>query len=83
MSLIHPPVYINLQSFNILYINCISSNCRNLEVIGVRNLIEYFASLSIEKTSLKSLGLRSLKKLQAESIANLESSELAFAEGID
>lgn len=56
---------------------------RNLEVIGGRTLTEYFASLYIVKTSLKSLGLRSLKKIHSGSIAILENKELCFAQGVD
>lgn len=54
-----------------------------MEVIGGRTLTEYFASLYIVKTSLKSLGLRSLKKIHSGSIAILENKELCFAQGVD
>lgn len=52
-------------------------------MIGGRTLTEYFASLYIVKTSLKSLGLRSLKKIHSGSIAILENKELCFAQGVD
>lgn len=52
-------------------------------MIGGRTLTEYFASLYIVKTSLKSLGLRSLKKIHSGSIAILENKDLCFAQGLD
>ena len=52
-------------------------------MIGGRALTEYFASLYIVKTSLKSLGLRSLKKIHSGSIAILENKDLCFAQGVD
>lgn len=54
-----------------------------METIGGRALTEYFASLYIVKTSLKSLGLRSLKKIRSGSVAILENKNLCFAQGVD
>ncbi|XP_054273985.1 epidermal growth factor receptor isoform X2 [Macrosteles quadrilineatus] len=73
--------YISIQGSHPDFKNL--SYFRNLEVIGGRTLTEYFASLYIVKTSLKSLGLRSLKKIHSGSIAILENKELCFAQGVD
>ncbi|XP_067003526.1 epidermal growth factor receptor isoform X2 [Anabrus simplex] len=56
---------------------------RNLEIIGGRQLTDYFASLYIVKSTLKSLGLYSLKKISSGSIAILENKDLCFAKGIN
>lgn len=73
--------YVNIQGSHPNFTNL--SYFRNLEVIGGRKVTEYFSSLYIVKTSLKSLGLRSLKKIHSGSIAILENKDLCFAEGID
>ncbi|XP_075230071.1 epidermal growth factor receptor isoform X2 [Lycorma delicatula] len=73
--------YVNIQGYHDEFANL--SYFRNLEVIGGRTLTEYFASLYIVKTSLKSLGLRSLKKIHSGSIAILENKNLCFAQGVD
>uniref|UniRef100_A0A1B6MBK8 Epidermal growth factor receptor n=1 Tax=Graphocephala atropunctata TaxID=36148 RepID=A0A1B6MBK8_9HEMI len=73
--------YISIQGSHPDFTNL--SYFRNLEVIGGRTLTEYFASLYIVKTSLKSLGLRSLKKIHSGSIAILENKELCYAQGVD
>ncbi|XP_021924577.1 epidermal growth factor receptor isoform X4 [Zootermopsis nevadensis] len=72
--------YVNIQGEHPDFTNL--SYFRNLETIGGRALTEYFASLYIVKTSLKSLGLRSLKKIHSGSVAILENKELCFAQGI-
>ncbi|KAK9499252.1 hypothetical protein O3M35_002321 [Rhynocoris fuscipes] len=73
--------YINIQGYHKDFTNL--SYFRNLEVIGGRTLTEYFASLYIVQTSLKSLGLRSLKKISSGAIAILENKELCFVQGMD
>ncbi|XP_039287405.1 epidermal growth factor receptor [Nilaparvata lugens] len=73
--------YINIQGDHPDFTNL--SYFRNLEVIGGRQLTEYFSSLYIVKTSLKSLGLRALKKVHSGSVAILENKNLCFAQGID
>jgi L1 cell adhesion molecule len=72
--------YVNIQGEHPDFTNL--SYFRNLETIGGRALTEYFASLYIVKTSLKSLGLQSLKKIHSGSVAILENKELCFAQGI-
>ena len=56
---------------------------RNLEVIGGRQLTEYFSSLYVVKTSLTSLNLRSLRKIRSGSVAILENKELCFTSKIE
>ncbi|KAG8192328.1 hypothetical protein JTE90_002148 [Oedothorax gibbosus] len=56
---------------------------RNLEVIGGRQLTEYFAALYIVKTSLESLNMRSLKKISSGGVAILENERLCFANTIN
>ncbi|XP_034255203.1 epidermal growth factor receptor isoform X2 [Thrips palmi] len=73
--------YVNIQGYHEDFTNL--SYFRNLEVIGGRALTEYFASLYIVKTSLRSLGLRSLQKVHSGSIAILENKNLCFAQGVD
>ncbi|KAK3921300.1 Epidermal growth factor receptor [Frankliniella fusca] len=73
--------YVNIQGYHEQFTNL--SYFRNLEVIGGRALTEYFASLYIVKTSLRSLGLRSLQKVHSGSIAILENKNLCFAQGVD
>lgn len=71
--------YINIQGSHPDFKNL--SYFRNLEVIGGRTLMEYFA-LYIVKTSLTSLGLQSLKKISSGSIGILENKDLCFANGV-
>lgn len=55
-----------------------------METIGGRQLKEnFFASLYIVKTSLKSLELKSLKRINSGAVVILENKELCFAENID
>ena len=56
---------------------------RNLEIIGGRQLTEYFSAFYVVKTSLVSLGLRSLKYIRSGSVAILENKDLCFANTID
>lgn len=56
---------------------------RNLQIIGGRELTEYFAALYIVKTSLESLNMRSLKRVSSGSIAILENEKLCFANTIN
>ncbi|KAJ3660838.1 hypothetical protein Zmor_005269 [Zophobas morio] len=73
--------HINIQAYHEKFTNL--SYFRNLEVIGGRSLHEYFTSLYIVKTSLRSLELRSLRRLNAGTVAILENKHLCFAEGIN
>ncbi|XP_055700755.1 epidermal growth factor receptor isoform X1 [Phlebotomus papatasi] len=73
--------YINIQADHEHFTNL--SYFRNLEVIGGRQLMEnYFASLYIVKTSLKSLELQSLKRINSGAVVILENKNLCFAEDI-
>lgn len=56
---------------------------RNLEIIGGRELHEYFSSLYIVKTSLQSLELKSLKKINAGTVTILENKDLCLASTIN
>lgn len=56
---------------------------RNLEVIGGRDLTEYFSALYIVKSSLRSLNLRSLKRIQSGGVAILENKDLCFVDTTD
>src|SRR5687768_15429847 len=58
-------------------------SCSNLELIGGRTLTDYFSSLYIVKTSLRSLNLRSLKMIRSGSVAILENKDLCFADGVN
>ncbi|KAI5700992.1 hypothetical protein M8J75_005051 [Diaphorina citri] len=73
--------YINIQGSHQDFTNL--SYFRNLEVIGGRQLFDFFASLYIVKTTLRSLDLNSLKKINSGSVAILENKELCFAQGIN
>ncbi|XP_044271495.1 epidermal growth factor receptor isoform X2 [Tribolium madens] len=73
--------YINVQAYHSDFTNL--SYFRNLEVIGGRSLSDYFTSLYIVKSSLKSLELRSLKRLNAGTVAILENTHLCFADKIN
>ncbi|KAF4530214.1 hypothetical protein B566_EDAN018370 [Ephemera danica] len=73
--------FLSIQAFNNDFNNL--SYFRNLEFIGGRTLTEMFSSLYIEKTSLKSLGLRSLRMVHAGSISILDNRDLCFAYGIN
>ncbi|KAL7639995.1 UNVERIFIED_CONTAM: hypothetical protein RMT77_009409 [Armadillidium vulgare] len=72
--------YINIQATHPEFTNL--SFLRNLQAIGGRETTEYFSSLYIAKTSLKSLGLRSLRRISSGSVYILENSNLCFAENI-
>ncbi|CAD6211930.1 GSCOCG00003904001-RA-CDS [Cotesia congregata] len=56
---------------------------RNLEVIGGRQLTEYFASLYVVKTALVSFGLSSLKRINSGSVVILENKDLCYAQSIN
>ncbi|KFM81599.1 Epidermal growth factor receptor, partial [Stegodyphus mimosarum] len=73
--------YVSIQALHPEFKNL--SCFRNLEIIGGRQLTEYFAALYIVKTSLESLGMRSLKKISSGSIAILENDDLCFANTIN
>ncbi|EFA01355.2 epidermal growth factor receptor isoform X1 [Tribolium castaneum] len=73
--------HINVQAYHSDFTNL--SYFRNLEVIGGRSLSDYFTSLYIVKSSLKSLELRSLKRLNAGTVAILENTHLCFADNIN
>ncbi|MCL4143179.1 UNVERIFIED_CONTAM: hypothetical protein GTU68_019816, partial [Idotea baltica] len=73
--------YISIQASDPEFTNL--SFLRNLEVIGGRETTEYFSSLYIVKTSLKSLGLRSLKRIRSGSVYILENSNLCFGDSIE
>ncbi|KFB41066.1 AGAP008819-PA-like protein [Anopheles sinensis] len=74
--------YINIQGDHPDFTNL--SYFRNLEVVGGRQLKEnFFASVYIVKTSLRSLELKSLKRVNSGSIVILENSNLCFADEID
>ena len=49
-------------------------------MIGGREKTDFFASLYIVKTSLRSLNLRSLKKIRSGAVIILENPDLCFAE---
>lgn len=73
--------YINIQADHEQFTNL--SYFRNLEVIGGRQLMEnYFASLYIVKSSLKSLELSSLKHINSGAVVILENKNLCFAQNI-
>lgn len=72
--------YINIQATHPEFTNL--NFLRNLEVIGGRVTTEYFASLYIIKTSLKSLNLRSLKRIRSGKVCILENRDLCFVENI-
>ncbi|XP_057319876.1 epidermal growth factor receptor isoform X1 [Microplitis mediator] len=55
---------------------------RNLEIIGGRQLTEYFASLYVVQTALVSFGLRSLKRINSGSVVILENKNLCYAQSI-
>lgn len=73
--------YVSIQASHPDFRNL--SYFKNLEIIGGRQLTEYFAALYIIKTSLSSLGLRSLNKVRSGSVAILENKDLCFASTID
>ncbi|XP_068219900.1 epidermal growth factor receptor isoform X3 [Palaemon carinicauda] len=56
---------------------------KNLEIIGGRDLTEYFSSLYIVKTSLKSLNFRSLKRIRSGKVYILENEDLCFVDKIN
>ena len=55
---------------------------RNLQTIGGRDLTEYFSSLYIVKTSLRSLNLRSLNRIRSGKVYILENKDLCFVDKI-
>jgi len=56
---------------------------RNLEIIHGRQLMEsYFAALSIVKSSLSSLQLRSLKRISSGSVVIQNNENLCYVENI-
>uniref|UniRef100_A0A2M4B952 Epidermal growth factor receptor n=2 Tax=Anopheles marajoara TaxID=58244 RepID=A0A2M4B952_9DIPT len=74
--------FINIQGDHPDFTNL--SYFRNLEVIGGRQLKEnFFASVYIVKTSLRSLELKSLKRVNSGSIVILENSNLCFVDDIE
>ncbi|XP_054720282.1 epidermal growth factor receptor-like [Uloborus diversus] len=73
--------YISIQASHIDFKNL--KFLRNLEIIGGRQLTEYFAALYIVKTSLESLNMRSLKSVSSGSIAILENENLCFAKTVN
>ncbi|XP_042865529.1 epidermal growth factor receptor-like isoform X2 [Penaeus japonicus] len=73
--------HINIQASHPEFTNL--SFLRNLEVIGGRDLTEYFSSLYIVKTSLKSLNLRSLRKIRSGKVYILENKDLCFVDKIN
>lgn len=73
--------YISIQASHPEFTNL--SFLRNLEVIGGRETTEYFSSLYIVKTSLKSLGLKSLQRIRSGSVSILENGHLCFSENIN
>ncbi|CAG7730524.1 unnamed protein product [Allacma fusca] len=72
--------YINIQASHPNFTSL--SYFRNLETIGGREKTDFFASLYIVKTSLRSLNLRSLKRIRSGAVAILENSHLCFADTI-
>lgn len=56
---------------------------RNLEIIGGRQMTEYYSSLYIVKTSLESLNFKNLRKIRSGGVAILENKELCYASEID
>ena len=73
--------YINIQAHHPRFTNL--SAFRNLEIVGGRQLTEYFSSLYIVKTSLESLDLRSLRKIRSGGVSILENNDLCYAENIN
>lgn len=70
--------YINIQGSHEKFTNL--SYFRNLKVIGGRKKVDnYFASLYIVKTALKSLELKSLKKINSGAVVIVENENLCFA----
>lgn len=72
--------YVSIQASHPAFTNL--SYFSNLEIIGGRQLTEYFAALYIVKTSLQSLQLRSLKQVRSGSIAILENKDLCYVNSI-
>lgn len=73
--------YLNIQASHEAFRNL--SHFRNLEIIGGRELHDYFTSLYIVKTSLESLELRSLRLINSGKVAILENKQLCFADKIN
>ena len=73
--------FINIQGNHSDFKNL--SFFRNLEILGGRQLTEYFSAFYVVKTSLESLGLRALKAIRSGSVSILENKDLCFAESVD
>lgn len=74
--------YVNIQSHHEKFVNL--SYFRNLETIGGRQLTKdnFFASLYIVKTALRSLELKSLKKINSGAVVILENKNLCYVKDI-
>lgn len=73
--------YLNIQASHTDFKNL--SYFRNLKTIGGRQTTDMFYALSIIKTSLVSLNLRSLGKVRSGRITIEENKDLCFADTID
>jgi len=73
--------YLNIQASHQDFKNL--SYFRKLETIGGRQTTDMFYALSIIKTSLVSLNLRSLRKVRSGRITIEENKDLCFADTID
>jgi len=73
--------YLNIQAHHPDFKNL--SCFRNLHTIGGRQTTDMFYALSIIKTSLTSLSLRSLRKVRSGKITIEENEDLCFADTID
>lgn len=73
--------YINIQAHHPEFTDL--SFLRNLEVIGGRDYFDYFSSLYIVKTSLKSLNMKSLKQIRSGNIYILENADLCYVDEIN
>uniref|UniRef100_T1DFZ1 Receptor protein-tyrosine kinase n=1 Tax=Cupiennius salei TaxID=6928 RepID=T1DFZ1_CUPSA len=72
--------YVRIEASHVDFRNL--SFFRNLQVIGGRELTEYFAALYIVKTSLESLNTRSLRRVSSGNVAILENGRLCFADTV-
>lgn len=69
--------FLNVQGSHKDFVNL--SYFSNLEIIGGRQTHDFYSSLYIVKTSLKSLGLRSLRKIRAGGVSILENKNLCLS----
>lgn len=69
--------FFNVQGSHSDFVNL--SYFSNLEVIGGRQTHDFYSSLYIVRTSLKSLGLRSLRKIRAGGVSILENKNLCLS----